>query len=78
MARTWPKRVGTLEQCPRCGECCFAVMVRYDGSLYLARHHSGKYSLGRGIPCYGPLSAELIDLLIVQHGLMDDGSAGAR
>jgi hypothetical protein len=53
-------------------------MVRYDGSLYLARHHSGKYSLGRGIPCYGPLSAELIDLLIVQHGLMDDGSAGAR
>jgi hypothetical protein len=73
---TWPQRVGTLSECPRCGGCCYAVVVRFDGSLYLARH--GSYAEHR--ICRGPSSADLIDLLMAQEGLRDNGrgSVGAR
>jgi len=65
-------RIGTLTECPRCGGCCYAVMARLDGSLYMHAH-------GDWARCDGPSSFELIGLLLVQHGLTDDGgSVGAR
>jgi hypothetical protein len=40
--------------------------------LRLARHGDQRH------PCYGPSSGELVDLLLRQHGLVDDGRAGVR
>lgn len=55
--------VGTLAQCPRCGEGCYRVMARpYTGGLYLMPH-------GADRRCHGPSSDQLLDLLLDQHGL---------